>query len=137
MSAQSRATALLAYLVPLAGPLVVLGTHREDAFARYHAGQALAAHAVMAAAPLSWLVVSWGLAWVPRVGPLLVVVLFALVLAALVLMLAALIAGAANALRGQMHPIPLVGERAERRMGGGAPAAPPPEPIVEASGPMT
>jgi uncharacterized membrane protein len=134
---RSRAAALLAYLVPLAGPLAVLGIRRDDLFARYHAAQALTAQAVMIGAPLIWLVLSWGLTWLPTAGPLLVVVLFALVLAVLLLMLLALLVGAVNALRGAVRPIPLIGERAERLSATAAPPASAPEPAIEPSGPTT
>jgi uncharacterized membrane protein len=131
VTAQSRTIALLAYLVPLAGPLGLLAARRDDSFTRYHAFQGLAIDLGALGTPLLWAVVGWVLAWVPTAGPVLGIISFGLVLAIEVLLLVARLLGAIWAVRGQLRPAPLVGGWSERMALAGAavpaPAAPEPE----------
>ena len=115
MTRASRWWAFAAYLFSLPGALIVLAARRGDDFARYHARQSALLAVLMIAIPLAWAVVAWCLAWVPLVGAMLGVSLFALVLAALVALAGSWITGMVFALQGNIKPVPLVGRWAERR----------------------
>lgn len=115
----SRTWALVAYLLPLAGPLLVLAARRNDCFAVYHATQSLTLTIMLVAIPLGWAVAGWVLLWIPLVGPATAAMLFALVIAAAVALFVAWLLGMANALRGLRRPVWLFGgwgERTFRRM---------------------
>ena len=115
MSQSSRYLAFISYLLSLPGALFVLLARRDDPFAVYHARQSLRLAIIGVAAPLVWAVVAWILAWIPLVGGMLGVVLFALVIAAYVGVLISWIAGMMYSLKGQVRPIPLFGPRSTRR----------------------
>ncbi len=115
MSQSSRYLAFISYLLSLPGALFVLLARRDDAFAVYHARQSLRLAIIAVAAPLIWALVAWMLAWIPLVGGMLGVVLFALVIATYVGVLISWIAGMIYSLRGQVRPIPLFGARSTRR----------------------
>ena len=115
MSTSSRYLAFLSYLLSLPGALFVLLARRDDSFAIFHARQSLALAIVALITPLVWGVLAWGLAWIPLVGPMLGVILFALVIAAYVGLFFSWIAGMIYSLKGIVRPIPLIGARATRR----------------------
>ena len=125
----SRTLAIVAYLLSLPGALVVLLARRDDTFAVYHARQSLAIAIAAIVTPLAWVVVAWVCAWIPLVGALIGLSLFALVIAAYVGLAVSWVAGMAFALRGLARPVPLVGARATRRPK--AAAAPDPEQETE------
>lgn len=114
MSTESRYLAFLAYLLSLPGALLVLFLRRSDAYTRYHAAQSLMIALVALLAPLVWAIIAWSLAWIPTVGAMLGVSLFALVIAALVGLAVSWITGMVYALQGRLKPVPLVGGLAER-----------------------
>jgi uncharacterized membrane protein len=115
VSTSSRYLAFLSYLLSLPGALFVLLARRDDSFAIFHARQSLALAIVALITPLIWGVLAWGLAWIPLVGPMLGVILFALVIAAYVGLFFSWIAGMIYSLKGIVRPIPLIGARATRR----------------------
>jgi len=115
VSQASRYLAFVSYLLGLPGALFVLLARHDDPFAIYHARQSLRLAIIAVAAPLIWVVVAWMLAWIPLVGGMLGVVLFALVIAAYVGVLISWIAGMIYSLKGQARPIPLFGARSRRR----------------------
>lgn len=115
MSRSSRYLAFLAYLLSLPGALFVLLTRRDDPFAIYHARQSLAIVVAAIVTPLAWAVVAWPLAWIPYIGAVIGVSLFALVIAAYIGLAVSWVAGMVFALRGLARPVPLVGARATRR----------------------
>ncbi len=115
MSTSSRYLAFLSYLLSLPGALFVLLARRDDSFAIFHARQSLALAIVALITPLIWGVLAWGLAWIPLVGPMLGVILFALVIATYVGLFFSWIAGMIYSLKGIVRPIPLIGARATRR----------------------
>jgi uncharacterized membrane protein len=115
VSTSSRYLAFLSYLLSLPGALFVLLARRDDSFAIFHARQSLALAVVALITPLIWGVLAWGLAWIPLVGPMLGVILFALVIAAYVGLFFSWIAGMIYSLKGIVRPIPLIGARATRR----------------------
>ena len=69
-------------------------------------------------APLAWAVVGWILAWIPIIGAMTAVGLFALVVALWIFLLVAWVLGMVNALRGRQKPLPLVGGWADSLPGG-------------------
>jgi uncharacterized membrane protein len=115
VSHSSRYLAFVAYLLSLPGALVVLLVRRDDAFAAYHARQSLAIAIAAIVTPLAWAVIAWLCAWIPLVGAVIGLSLFALVIAAYVGLAVSWVAGMVFALRGLARPVPLVGARATRR----------------------
>ena len=115
MSQSSRYLAFISYLLSLPGALFVLLARRDDLFAVYHARQSLRLAIIGIAAPLIWAVVAWMLAWIPLIGGMLGVVLFALVIAIYVGIAISWIAGMIYSLKGQVRPMPLFGTRSTRR----------------------
>ena len=115
MSQSSRYLAFFSYLLSLPGALFVLLARREDPFAVYHARQSLRLAIIGIATPLVWAVVAWVLAWIPLIGGMLGVVLFALVIATYVGVLISWIGGMIYSLKGKVQPLPLFGVRSKRR----------------------
>jgi uncharacterized membrane protein len=109
----NRFPALLAYLVPILGPLYVFIAHRKDRFALYHAKQSAIIALVALATPLVWLLGGWILSWIPY-GFVLTVSLFALVIATYFFLFIAWITGIANVSQTKIKPLPLIGEWGER-----------------------
>lgn len=114
MNSSSRTIAFLSYLLSIVGWLYALAFQRRDPFVFYHARQSMLLTIVALAAPLAWFVLAWVLAWIPLIGPVLSILLFSLVIATELLLFVGWIGGMRNALRGQIHPAPLVGAWAER-----------------------
>jgi len=104
----NRTLALLAYLIPVVGPLIVLVVGRKNPFATYHACQALGLAAVAICAPVAWGLAALAVAWLPIVGPVLSVSSFALVIAAYVAVAIAWLGGLLNAARQKLEPVPLL-----------------------------
>ncbi len=115
MSQSSRYLAFISYLLSLPGALFVLLARRDDPFAVYHARQSLRLAITGIAAPIVWAVVAWILAWIPLVGGMLGVILFALVIATYIGVLISWIAGMIYSLKGQVRPLPFFGARSARR----------------------
>jgi uncharacterized membrane protein len=115
VSQSSRFLAFLSYLLSLPGALFVLLARRDDPFAIYHARQSLRLAIIGLATPLIWAVVAWVLAWIPLVGGMLGIILFALVIATYVGVLISWIAGMIYSLKGQLRPLPLFGTRSTHR----------------------
>jgi uncharacterized membrane protein len=109
VSRSSRYLAFLSYLLSLPGALFVLIVRRDDPFAVFHAWQSLRLVIIAVAAPLIWAVAAWILAWIPLIGGMLGVVLFALVIATHVGILISWIAGMINSLKGKVQPLPFLG----------------------------
>ncbi|RME63888.1 MAG: hypothetical protein D6790_04055, partial [Caldilineae bacterium] len=84
--------AIIAYLIPLIGPLFILLARRNDVLARYHARQSLGLLAVVIIAPLAWLVAAYAVAALPY-GGMIAAFLFTLVAAAWMAAIVAWIAG--------------------------------------------
>jgi uncharacterized membrane protein len=115
VSQSSRYLAFFSYLLSLPGALYVLLARRTDLFAVYHARQSLRLALIGLAAFPIWVVVAWALAWIPLIGGMLGVILFALVLATYVGVLISWIAGMIYSLKGQTRPLPLFGTRSTRQ----------------------
>lgn len=114
MSQSSRYLAFTSYLLSLPGALFVLLARRDDLFAVYHARQSLRLAIIGIAVPLIWAAVAWMLAWIPLIGGMLGVILFALVIATYAGILISWIAGMIYSLKGQVRPMPLFGTRSPR-----------------------
>ena len=114
MSRSSRYLAFIAYMLSLPGALFVLLARRDDLFAVYHARQSLAIVIAAIVTPLAWAVVAWPAAWIPIVGAVIGVALFALVIAAEIGLAASWIIGMIFALRGMARTVPFVGAWATR-----------------------
>ncbi|HEU5101673.1 MAG TPA: hypothetical protein VFU22_21775 [Roseiflexaceae bacterium] len=115
MSRSSRYLACISYLLSLPGALFVLLARRDDLFAVYHARQSLRLAAVALLAPVAWVVGAWLLAWIPMIGGMLGVILFALLLAVYAGVLISWIAGMVYSLKGQVRPMPLFGTPSTRQ----------------------
>jgi uncharacterized membrane protein len=129
VSSSSRYLAFFSYLLSLPGALFVLLARRDDGFAVYHARQSLVLAIATIVTPLVWAILAWALAWIPLIGAMLAVMLFALMLAALVGLLFSWITGLVYSLKGLVRPIPIVGARATR--GRAAQPTPTPESTAE------
>ena len=115
MSQSSRYLAFMSYLLSLPGALFVLLARRDDLFAVYHARLSLRLAIIGVATPIVWAAAAWLLAWIPVVGGMLGVILFALVIATYVGILISWIAGMRHSLKGQVQPLPLFSARSTRR----------------------
>jgi uncharacterized membrane protein len=122
MSRSSRYLAFFAYLLSAPGALYVLLARRDDPFAVFHARQSLAIAVVAVAAPLLWAVIAWAGAWIPVAGPLIGLMLFALLIAVYIGLLASWITGMVFAVNGMVRSIPVIGSWVNPRRK----AAPPP-----------
>ena len=110
----SKWRAILAYILPIAGPLYLIVSKRDNAYVQYHARQMLALTIVAVMLPLVWGIVAWLLSWIPIVGPLLAAALFALVILGFIFAAGVWIVGVIQVIRGQLQPLPIVGELSER-----------------------
>ncbi len=105
----SRIFAVLAYLLSVPGALGVLLLRRQDRLAAYHAKQSLGLALLGALAFLTWAIIGWIVAWIPYIGFLLAVALFALVISAIFVLCGCWLVGLKFALHGTMQPLPVVG----------------------------
>ena len=100
--------ALLAYLIPVLGPVCILALRRDDAFSRYHAFQGLAIVLALLLAPAAWFLFSWLVALLPF-GGVIAACVFALVIAVYLAVVVAWVAGIVNVLRARRAPVPFFG----------------------------
>ena len=114
MANLARASAFVAYLLPIIGPLLILLFNRKNLFAIYHACQSLVLVAILIVIPIVWVVLSWLVSSVPIAGPLLGVSMFTLVMASWLLVLVAWVIGMVNALQGKYQRLPLFGRWGEK-----------------------
>ena len=114
-AANNNRLAILAYIVPVLGPIYLLFfTKRDNMFLAYHARQMLALALIVVAAPLGWVVVAYPISLIPIVGPLLSAALFALVILAWIFSAVVWIAGLVQAVGNRLKPLPLVWQLSER-----------------------
>ena len=100
--------ALLAYLVPILGPVYILVLRKEDAFSRFHAMQSLSIVAALILAPAVWILFSFLVSLIPF-GGVVAAYVFALVVAVYLAVIVAWVAGIVNALRARRSPVPFFG----------------------------
>jgi uncharacterized membrane protein len=110
----NRLLALLSYLLPVVGSIVVFVFDRKNLFALYHACQAFTMAVVAVLLPVGWLLSSWVLGWVPLAGPTLGAATFSVVIAGYLTLVVLWVIGILNALRARMSPLFLVGKWGER-----------------------
>lgn len=113
MDTKNRLTAFAAYLLPIIGWIYILIFERENKFARFHLKQAIGLFLFLIIISLGWIVVAWGVTWVPY-GFILGMGLFTLVISAFFIGLVAWVLGMINALRGVVAFLPFFGRNAER-----------------------
>ena len=109
-----KVLAFLSYLLSILGCLYVLLFEREDKLAVYHAKQSLTIVVTAVGALLAWLLGTWGLTWIPIVGPLLAAALFSQVILLYIFLAVVWIIGIIYALQAKRQPLPLIGKWAER-----------------------
>ena len=109
MSKSSRYLAFFAYLLSIPAALYVILARRDDPYAVFHARQSLAIAGAAVAAPLLWAIVAWAGAWIPVVGPLVGLTLFALVIAAYIGLAVSWLTGMVYALNGTVGSVPIIG----------------------------
>jgi uncharacterized membrane protein len=115
VSKSSRYLGFFAYLLSLPGALFVLLARRDDAFAVYHARQSLAIAVAAIVTPLLWAIIAWACAWIPLVGAVIGLALFALLIATYCGLAVSWIVGMVFALQGTARSVPFVGGWAVRR----------------------
>jgi uncharacterized membrane protein len=99
-----RVLATLAYF-PVLGWLTALITRRP--LVRFHVRQSLLLVGFVLLGFGAWVVLAWLIAFIPYVGPILSVALFALLVAIYILVIINLILGIINASRGSMRAVPM------------------------------
>jgi uncharacterized membrane protein len=111
----NRMLAFLSYLLPFVGSIVAIATDRKNAYALYHACQALAMYLAAVLLPIAWLVVAWLAAWVPLAGATFSIASFALVIVGYVTLALLWLSGLANVLRSeQLKQLFIVGKWGEK-----------------------
>ena len=115
MQKPNRLLAFLSYLIPFLGSAIAIVSDRKNAFALYHACQALVMFLAAALLPIAWLVVAWLAAWIPIAGPTFSAASFSMVMVGYVALLFIWLAGMVNALRSErLTQLFIVGKWGER-----------------------
>jgi uncharacterized membrane protein len=110
----SRYFAFFAYLLNVIGAVFVLLFRRNDQFAVYHAKQSLGLIVLAGVIFLVWAVVGWVISWIPFIGFIFAMAMFALVIAAYIAITISWFLGMKYALGEQMQPVPMVGGLIQR-----------------------
>jgi uncharacterized membrane protein len=113
VSTSQRILAFLAYLLSVAGWLLVLLFGRRDRFAVFHMKQSVALLLFILVVTAGWFLFTWLTAWVPFLF-ILGAGSFSIVMAAYAFAAIAWLIGMSNALRARMVPLPIVGAWASR-----------------------
>ncbi len=112
-NSQEKYFAFLVYLLSLVGVIYVLSFRpTQERFAQYHARQSLGIQIIALGLLLAWFIVIWVLAWIPYIGFIVGIALFALVLAAYIVLAISYMRGMINALQLKRQPVPIVGNYA-------------------------
>jgi uncharacterized membrane protein len=111
---KARALAVVAYLVPLIGPLLVLLVGRKNLFAFYHACQALVVFVGAFLLSLIWGAFAWAISWIPLAGIIAGVSTFALVMATWLIAIISFVLGIRNSAQGSYRRVPIFGIYGER-----------------------
>ncbi|PIE33314.1 hypothetical protein CSA56_12130 [candidate division KSB3 bacterium] len=112
-NSQEKYFAFLVYLLSLVGVIYVLFFRpTQERFAQYHARQSLGIQIIALGLLLAWFIVIWVLAWIPYIGFIVGIALFALVLAAYIVLAISYMRGMINALQLKRQPVPIVGNYA-------------------------
>ena len=124
----NRLLAVISYLIPVLGSVVVFLVGRKNLFALYHACQAFALAMMVILLPVVWALISWVVAWVPLAGPTISAATFSIVMAGVLTFLILTVVGISKALGANVSPLFLVGKWGERLF-----VRLYPEPVVESS----
>jgi uncharacterized membrane protein len=111
---EEKHIAFLAYLLSIVGAFYVLFARRKEEFAVYHARQSLGIGGIAIGLLVGWFIVLWVLTWIPWIGFILGIAIFALVIAAYIMLTISCIRGMMNALQLKKQPVPVVGEYASQ-----------------------
>jgi uncharacterized membrane protein len=109
--------AILAYVIPIVGPIYLMLAQRENAYIQYHARQMLALALALLVLPMVWVAVAWPISWVPIAGVCVAAALFALVILGFLFGVGLWIAGLVQVVRGRLKPLPVVWGISERWFG--------------------
>jgi uncharacterized membrane protein len=109
--------AILAYVIPIAGPLYLMLAQRENAYIQYHARQMLAMTLALIILPVAWGIVAWAISWVPIAGATVAAALFALVILGFLFGVGIWLAGLVQVIRGRLKPLPVVWGLSDRWFG--------------------
>jgi len=109
--------AILAYVIPIVGPIYLMIARRENTYVQCHARQMLALALALIALPMAWVVIAWPISWVPIAGASVAAALFALVVVGFLFGVGIWIAGLLQVVRGSLKPLPLVWGLSERWFG--------------------
>jgi uncharacterized membrane protein len=118
----SRLLAVLAYLLGPIGWVIAFLFGRNDGFVRFHIRQAIGLLGGLILGSVAWLLIGGAITVIPYFGPLLAAASFALVIALFTACAFLWIKGMMNAFAGRVRMLPLFGARANRLLGGPAPA---------------
>lgn len=113
METSKRVNAFIAYLLPIIGWIYLLIFRRKDDFAMFHLKQAIGNFVLVTVVSVGWVVVTWGITWIPY-GYLLGMSLFSLVLLAFAVAVVSWLMGVSNALRGRVAFLPIMGRMVYR-----------------------
>lgn len=106
--------AFLAYLLVIVGAVYILLVHRKNKLAVHHAKQALGIIIIAISIFIAWVVGGWIISWIPYIGFIVTVALFALVIAAYIVLAVGYITGIIYVLDEKKQPVPVVGKFATR-----------------------
>ncbi len=107
-SRRPKTMAALSYLLPVVGPVVALLFGRAH-LATWHALQSLLLTLILIVTGLIWTLLAWVLNWIPILGAIAGVMLFALVPLAFIALLIAHVVGIRLALQGSFGVVPFFG----------------------------
>ena len=114
-AAKNNRLAILAYLIPVLGPIYLLFfTKRDNLFLVYHARQMLALALMVVAMPILWAVVAYPISWIPIAGPLVSLSLFGLVILTWIFAVIIWVIGLIQAIGNRLKPLPLAWQLSER-----------------------
>jgi len=112
MDSSQRISALIAY-IPVIGWIYVFFFQHKSPFAVFHLRQSLGLVLTLLAVFVAWVVSAWIMTWIPFLD-VIAVALFTLVIAAVLVLGVSWLFGIANALRGRMVELPLIGGFSKR-----------------------
>lgn len=113
MNGTSRLAAVLVYILPVVGWVLVILLYRNSQLAVFHLKQAIGLVLFLIGTLVTWIVVGWLLAWIPYMATL-SIALFTLVIAIYFYGVVIWIQGISRALNNRLDPLPLFGRWASR-----------------------
>ncbi len=114
----SRLLAFLAYLLGPIGWIIAYLFGRDKPFVKFHIRQSSGLWGGLFIGIVAWILIGGVILVIPFFGPMLAAASFALVIALVAACVLLWLKGMWNAITGQLHILPLFGERAEYWLGG-------------------